>query len=36
VRGRKKLTDLDPAVETWKASGGEELRAFYQEILDQL
>ncbi|UJP41315.1 type 2 periplasmic-binding domain-containing protein [Cellulomonas palmilytica] len=36
VRGRKTLADLDTAVETWKASGGEELRAFYQEILDQL
>jgi putative aldouronate transport system substrate-binding protein len=33
-RGRKSLTDLDAAVKTWKASGGEELRAFYQKILD--
>jgi putative aldouronate transport system substrate-binding protein len=33
-RGRKSLKDLDAAVKTWKASGGEELRAFYQKILD--
>ncbi|WP_265521910.1 extracellular solute-binding protein [Oerskovia flava] len=34
ARGRKSLDDLDAAVETWRSSGGEELRAFYQEILD--
>ncbi|UZN04467.1 extracellular solute-binding protein [Cellulomonas sp. S1-8] len=33
-RGRKSLDDLDGAVETWRSSGGEELRVFYQEILD--
>jgi putative aldouronate transport system substrate-binding protein len=33
-RGRKSLKDLDGAVKTWKASGGDELRAFYQKILD--
>ncbi|WP_136518887.1 MULTISPECIES: extracellular solute-binding protein [Cellulomonas] len=33
-RGRKSMKDLDQAVETWRASGGEELRSFYQEILD--
>ncbi len=33
-RGRKSIDDLDSAVETWRSSGGEELRAFYQEILD--
>lgn len=33
-RGRKSLDDLDAAVETWRSSGGEELRTFYQEILD--
>ncbi|MBO9569120.1 MAG: extracellular solute-binding protein [Cellulomonas iranensis] len=33
-RGRKSLDDLDAAVDTWRASGGEELRTFYQEILD--
>jgi putative aldouronate transport system substrate-binding protein len=32
--GRKSFKDLDAAVKTWKASGGEELRAFYQKILD--
>lgn len=34
-RGRKSLKDLDAAVATWKSSGGEELRAFYQAILDK-
>ncbi|MFD7308919.1 extracellular solute-binding protein [Promicromonospora sp. NPDC059942] len=34
-RGRKTLADLDDAVETWRSSGGEELRAFYQDILDE-
>ena len=29
------MSDLDAAVETWRASGGDELRAFYQDILDQ-
>lgn len=33
-RGRKSLSDLDEAVATWRSSGGDELRAFYQEILD--
>ncbi|GEA83304.1 sugar ABC transporter substrate-binding protein [Cellulomonas sp. A375-1] len=33
-RGRKTLDDLDAAIATWKSAGGEELRAFYQEILD--
>jgi len=33
-RGRKSLKDLDTAVQTWKAAGGDELRAFYQKILD--
>lgn len=34
-RGRKSLKDLDAAVANWKSSGGEELRKFYQEILDR-
>ncbi|QHT54969.1 twin-arginine translocation signal domain-containing protein [Cellulomonas sp. H30R-01] len=33
-RGRKSMADLDAAIETWRSSGGEELRAFYQDILD--
>ena len=33
-RGRKSLKDLDAAVKIWKASGGDELRVFYQKILD--
>ncbi|AEI12953.1 extracellular solute-binding protein [Cellulomonas gilvus] len=34
ARGRKSIDDLDSAVSTWKSSGGEQLREFYQEILD--
>lgn len=34
ARGRRTLTDLDSAIGTWRASGGEELRAFYQDLLD--
>lgn len=34
ARGRKSLTDLDNAVAEWKAAGGDQLRAFYQKILD--
>jgi len=32
VRGRASMADLDAAIETWRTSGGEELRAFYTEI----
>lgn len=35
ARGRKPLSALDDAIKTWKASGGEQLRTFYQEILDK-
>lgn len=35
ARGRADLDDLERAVETWRSSGGEELRAFYQEIYDE-
>jgi putative aldouronate transport system substrate-binding protein len=35
ARGRKSLTDLDDAVATWRSTGGEDLRAFYQGILDE-
>lgn len=34
-RGRKSLTDLDAAVATWKSAGGDELRGFYQDLLDK-
>lgn len=33
-RGRKTMADLDAAIETWRTTGGEELRTFYQDILD--
>ena len=35
ARGRKTLKDLDEAIATWKSSGGDELRKFYQAILDK-
>ncbi|GAA1427287.1 extracellular solute-binding protein [Microlunatus lacustris] len=35
ARGRKSLSDLDAAIAEWKASGGDQLRDFYQKILDQ-
>lgn len=34
-RGRKKVSDIDDAVNTWKKSGGEKLRAWYQDILEK-
>ena len=34
-RGRKSLSDLDAAIATWKSAGGDELRTFYQDILDK-
>ncbi|MFF1911580.1 extracellular solute-binding protein [Streptomyces sp. NPDC058239] len=34
-RGRKKVSDIDAAVTTWKNSGGDKLRAWYQDILDK-
>lgn len=33
VRGRKKISDLDSALATWKKSGGDELRDFYAGFL---
>lgn len=34
-RGRKPVSAVEDAVSTWKKSGGEQLRAFYQDILDK-
>lgn len=34
ARGRKSIKDLDTAVADWKAAGGDQLREFYQAILD--
>ncbi|GMA32481.1 sugar ABC transporter substrate-binding protein [Litorihabitans aurantiacus] len=34
ARGRADMADLDAAIETWRSSGGEELRAFYTEIYE--
>jgi putative aldouronate transport system substrate-binding protein len=33
-RGRKSMKDLDAAIKTWQTSGGNDLRDFYQKILD--
>lgn len=35
ARGRKGMKDLDAAIANWKKTGGEELRTFYQKILDE-
>ncbi|GAA4843620.1 extracellular solute-binding protein [Kitasatospora terrestris] len=35
VRGRKKIGDMQDEVANWKKNGGDELRAFYQDILDK-
>ncbi|MEV6162858.1 extracellular solute-binding protein [Streptomyces sp. NPDC052052] len=34
-RGRKKVSDIEAAVTTWKKSGGDKLRAWYQDILEK-
>lgn len=34
ARGRQDITALDTALENWRATGGDDLRAYYQEILD--
>lgn len=36
VRGRKSMADFDAAVTTWKSSGGDRMREYYQSVLDQL
>ncbi|MEO3754546.1 extracellular solute-binding protein [Streptomyces sp. B6B3] len=35
VRGRQSLRDLHNAVDEWRRNGGDELRDFYQRILDE-
>lgn len=34
ARGRRSIDDLDAAIETWRSSGGDELRQFYTDILE--
>lgn len=34
-RGRKKVSDIETAVSTWRNSGGDELRDWYQELLEE-
>ncbi|MGW3249161.1 extracellular solute-binding protein [Streptomyces fungicidicus] len=35
VRGRKKISDVQQAVSDWKSKGGDKLRDWYREILDE-
>lgn len=35
VRNRKSIADVKAAVANWKSNGGDDLRAFYQDILDK-
>ncbi|MEV1062073.1 extracellular solute-binding protein [Streptomyces sp. NPDC050263] len=35
VRGNKKLSDVQAAVSTWKSSGGDKLRDWYKQLIDQ-
>ncbi|MGY0070055.1 extracellular solute-binding protein [Streptomyces sp. QTS137] len=35
IRGRKKIGDVQQAVSDWKSKGGNELRDWYQKILDE-
>ena len=35
VRGRKKISDMQQAVSDWKSKGGDKLRDWYQQILDE-
>jgi putative aldouronate transport system substrate-binding protein len=34
VRGRKKISDVQQAVSDWKKQGGDDLRGWYQKLLD--
>lgn len=34
VRGRKKISDMQQAVSDWKSQGGDKLRDWYQQLLD--
>lgn len=36
VRGRRSMEDFDAAVETWRSSGGDRMREYYQGILDEI
>lgn len=35
TRGRKKISDMQQAVSTWKSQGGDKLRDWYQKLLDE-
>jgi len=36
VRGRKKISDVQKAVEEWRRAGGDELRDWYGELIDDV
>ncbi len=35
VRGNRKLSDVQAAISTWKSSGGDKLRDWYQQLIDK-
>jgi putative aldouronate transport system substrate-binding protein len=35
VRGRQSIRDLRNAIDEWRRNGGDELRDFYQRLLDE-
>jgi putative aldouronate transport system substrate-binding protein len=35
VRGRQSIRDMRNAVDEWRRNGGDELRDFYQQLLDE-
>jgi putative aldouronate transport system substrate-binding protein len=35
VRGNRKMSDVQGAISTWKSSGGDKLRDWYQKLIDQ-
>ncbi|MGW1783639.1 extracellular solute-binding protein [Streptomyces sp. NPDC002143] len=35
VRGNRKLSDVQAAISTWKSSGGDKLRDWYKQLIDQ-
>ena len=36
VRGRKSMEDFDAAVTTWRSSGGDRMREYYESVRQQL
>ncbi|MTE21238.1 extracellular solute-binding protein [Streptomyces sp. TRM43335] len=36
VRGRKKISDMQRAIEDWRKAGGDELRDWYRKLIDEV